>query len=175
MSIKIEDFIKDHKSAFEQERPSVNLWDKIEKDLDGTNKKKRVNFQLWTGIAASVLVLLGITLVYTFQRQKSHISVAEINPGYALKQVKFTSLIEQKKDSLEIFAASSPDLYRKFNADLEKLNTAYKLLRRDLPASPNQQLIVRAMIKNLEIQLQLVSQQLMIISQVSAYKKENSI
>lgn len=175
MSIKIEDFIRDHKREFDQERPAVNLWDKIEKELDGKHKKKRFNIQLWAGIAASLLLVLGISLVYTFQHQKNHFSVADVNPAYASKQVRFTSMIEQKKDSLEIFATSNPDLYRKFNADLEKLNITYEALRKDLPASPNQQMIVKAMVKNLEIQLQLVSQQLMIISEVTTYKKENSI
>ena len=175
MSIKIEDFIRDHKTEFDQERPSASLWDRIEKELDAQPKKKRFNIQLWAGIAASLLLVVGAGFIYSLQRERNHVSVADINPAYASKQVKFTSLIEQKKDSLEIFATSNPDLYRKFNADLEKLNSSYEVLRKNLPASPNQQMIVKAMVKNLEIQLQLVSQQLMIISQVSAYKKENSI
>lgn len=175
MSTKIEDFIKENKREFDTERPSGNLWGKIEEELNKKNKKKGFNIQLWMGIAASVLVVLSVTTFYTMHRQKNHLSVADVNPAYASKQVKFSSLIEQKRDSLQVFETSNPELYHKFSSDLEKLSHAYESLRKDLPASPNQQVIVREMVKNLELQLELVSQQLTIISQVSEYKKENSI
>lgn len=175
MRLKIEDFIKENRKEFDADGPSGNLWEKIEQELNQKNKKKRINIQLWMGIAASIIAVLGITSIYFVHGQRDRMSVADVSPAYASKQVKFCSLIEKKRDSLQIFATSNPELYHKFSADLEKLNRNYENLRKDLPASPNQQLIVRAMIKNLEVQLQLVSQQLTIISQVSEYKKENSI
>lgn len=175
MSTKLEDFIKENKKEFDTDRPSVNLWSKIEQELDKKKKKEPINLRLWIGIASSVIVLLGIAFLYVFPVRREGISLADVNPVYAKKQVKFASLIEQKRDSLQIFAVSNPELYQQFDADLQKLNKSYEALRKDLPASPNQQLVVKAMIKNLEIQLQLVSQQLSIISEVSQYKKENSI
>jgi hypothetical protein len=175
MSIKIEDFIKANKKEFDKEKPSAKLWEKIELELDKKTKKKRFDMRMWSGIAASVLLISGIALLYFFHGYKEQVSVDDVSSAYAVKQVRFSSLIEQKRDSLEIFADSNPDLYKKFSSDLEKLNHTYENLRKELPASPNQRLVVRAMIKNLEVQLQLVSQQLMIITQVSQYKKENSI
>ena len=175
MSTKLEDFIKENKKEFDIDRPSVNLWSKIEQELDKKKKKEPINLRLWIGIASSVIVLLGIAFLYVFPVKRENMSLADVNPVYAKKQVKFASLIEQKRDSLQIFAVSNPELYQQFDADLQKLNKSYEALRKDLPASPNQQLVVKAMIKNLEIQLQLVSQQLSIISEVSQYKKENSI
>lgn len=177
MSTRIEDFIKENKKEFDKDRPSANLWAKIEQELDkkDVNKKKRFNIQLWTAIAASLIVVLGITLRYNFPGKKDHVGIAEVAPEYESKQVRFSSLIEEKRDSLQIYKASNPELYNKFSSDLEKLNRTYEGLRKDLPASPNQQLLVKAMIKNLEAQLQLVSQQLSIITEVSQYKKENSI
>jgi len=174
MSTKIEDFIKDNRKAFDTDAPSSKLWEKIEQELDKKNKKKTINIQLWIGVAASVIVLLSFTFFYLFPK-RNRLSVADVNPVYGETQVKFASLIEQKRDSLEIFAHTDPKLYQKFSADLQKLNIAYEGLRKELPGSPNQQLVVKAMMKNLEIQLQLVSQQLSIITEVSQYKKENRI
>lgn len=175
MSTKLEEFIKDNKKEFDTDRPSMALWSKIEQELDKKKKKEPVSLRLWIGIASSVIVLLGIGFLYVFPFKHDNVSLADVSPVYAKKQVKFASLIEQKRDSLQIFAVSNPELYQQFDADLQKLNKSYEALRKDLPASPNQQLVVKAMIKNLEIQLQLVSQQLSIISEVSQYKKENSI
>jgi len=175
MNTKIEDFIKENKKEFDTDRPSANLWDKIEQELDKKNKKKKFDIRLWMSIAASVIVLLGITFISVFPIKRNKLSIADVNPAYATRQVKFVSLIEEKRDSLQIFAEASPELYKKFSADLQTLNTAYDGLRKQLPSSPNQQLIVKAMVKNLEMQLQLVSQQLSIITEVSQFKKENRI
>lgn len=175
MRTKLDEFIKENKREFDTDRPSAALWDKIEKELDKKKKKEPINLRLWLGIASSLIVLLGISLLYIFPVKHDRLNLADVNPVYAKKQVKFCSLIEQKKDSLQIFAVANPELYEQFDADLQKLNNTYEQLRKELPASPNRQLVVKAMIKNLEIQLQLVSQQLSIITEVSQYKKENSI
>ena len=48
----------------------------------------------------------------------------------------------------------------------------YQELKKQLQTSPNKSLVGKAMMKNLEIQLQMISQQLYIINQVNQYKKE---
>jgi hypothetical protein len=175
MNTKIENFIKEHKKEFDTDSPSANLWEKIEQELDKKDEKRGFNIRIWMSIAATVIVLLGMMFLMRLPVKKDRISIADVNPAYATKQVKFASLIEEKRDSLQTFAAVNPELYQKFSDDLQTLNQAYEGLRKQLPASPNQQLIVKAMVKNLETQLQLVSQQLSIISEVSQLKKENRI
>jgi len=175
MNTQIEDFIKENKKEFDTDRPSANLWDRIEKELDEKKSKKRINIQLWMSIAASAIVLLAFTFFFVSPVKKNKMSIADVSPAYANRQVRFASLIEEKRDSLQIFAETSPELYRKFSTDLQTLSLAYDSLRKQLPASPNQKLIVKAMVKNLEAQLQLVSQQLSIIVEVSEFKKENRI
>lgn len=178
MSTKMEDFIKEHKKEFDTDRPSAGLWDKIEAglELEKKNKRSPVKLRMWMSVAASLMVLLGITFGYYRSPLKTgRMSVADVNSDYGEKQVRFTSLIEQKRDSLQNYAQENPELYKKFSSDLKQLNASYETLQKELPKSPNQQLVVKAMIKNLEIQLQLVSQQLSIISEVNQYKKENSI
>lgn len=175
MNKEIEDFIKENKKEFDTDRPSASLWDRIEKELDEKKPKKKFNIQLWMSIAASAFVLMAITFFFVNPVRKHKMSIADVNPAYANRQVKFASMIEKKRDSLEIFAEANPELYHKFSADLQNLNLAYDGLRKQLPSSPNQQIIVKAMVKNLEMQLQLLSQQLSIISEVSELKKENKI
>ena len=175
MNTPIEDFIKEHKKEFDTDRPSVNLWDKIEKELDKKKPKKGFNLRLWMSIAASAIVLLAITLWFAFPVKKNRMSIADVSPVYASRQLKFASMIEEKRDSLQIFAGANPELYKEFRTDLQTLSLSYDSLRKQLPVSPNQKLIVKAMVRNLEAQLQLVSQQLSIIVEVSEFKKENRI
>jgi hypothetical protein len=179
MSTKLEDFIRANKREFDTDRPSPGLWDKIEAELDKKEKQKKkrkvtFNIQLWTGIAASLIVVLGVTFLYVIPGKRNKLSIADVNPVYAQKQVKCVSLIEQKQDSLQAFAKTNPELYHKFKADFEVLNKTYEGLTKEMAGSPNQQMVVKAMVRNLEIQIQLLNQQLSIINEVSQYKK-NSI
>jgi hypothetical protein len=174
MSTKLEDYIKEHKKSFDTELPSKELWTKIDAKL---NKKKIIEpyrVALWLGIAASVMV--GLTIIFYYMPTspaRNSISVADVSPAYARKQVKYASLIDRKTDSLEVLAKENPQLYQKFSADLQEIQSNYTALKRKLPESANQALVVKAMQKNLELQLQVVSQQLTIINQVNQYKKDN--
>jgi hypothetical protein len=173
MSREIEDFIRNNKSDFDTESPGEHLWFKMEQQLK-RSEQKRPNSRLWISIAASLLVVFGIAFMYSQKDQPTN-TLAQVNPTQAQKQVRFTSLIEKKTDSLQVYAADNPELYQKFSTDLERIQADYDLLKQDLAKSPNQEFIIRAMEKNLELQLQVVSQQLQIINQVRQVNKDNQL
>jgi len=177
MSNKLEGFVRDNKREFEVKGPSDALWSKIEAELDKKKPGKK-NFKLyqWMSIAAMLVLTVGIYFGYQYQKANAEILVADINPGLGKKEVRFTSLIEEKRDSLQILSGADPALYQQFITDIGKLDKDYQELKRQLQTSPNKSLVGKAMMKNLEIQLQMISQQLYIINQVNQYKKEeNSI
>ncbi|NRF41933.1 hypothetical protein [Pedobacter foliorum] len=175
MSKKLEEYIREHKKSFDVGTPSDELWSKIETALDKEKVKKPLRVPLWFAIAASLTVVMTITFIYTYRSKQTGIDIADVNPIYAKKEMKFASLIEQKKDSLMVYAQENPKLYSEFSSDLQKLGADYENLKKQLQNSPNQKLVVRAMVKNLELQLQVINQQLSIINEVSQYKKENKI
>lgn len=173
MSKNIEDFIRQNRSAFDTEVPGEQLWFKMEQELK-KREQKTASGRWWIGIAASLMVVLGIAFMYNQQQQAGN-TLAQVSPSQAEKQVQFSSLIEKKTDSLEVYAAENPELYEKFTTDLEQIQADYDLLKQDLVKSPNQEFIIRAMEKNLELQLQIVSQQLQIINQVRQVNKDNQL
>jgi hypothetical protein len=174
MSKKLEIFIKDNRKSFDTEYPSEALWGKIDAELDRNPARNSNTWKMWIGIAASLTVILGL-FYYADRGDTAVLSAADINPEYARKQMKFASLIEQKTDSLEVLARRNPELYDQFSADLQKIKRDYKQLKSELPQSANQKLVVKAMERNLELQLQVVSQQLTIINQVNQYKTDNQL
>lgn len=174
MSDKIKEFIKDNKKKFEVKSPSENLWARIEAELNQKKQpKKSFKLYLWMRIAAVFLVSLGLYFGYNYE-QSQDIVVADINKEYGLKESRFVNEIQEKKDSLVYYAAKNPVLYEKFTADLTNLDEEYERLKVELPKSLNQTLVVKAMVKNREMQLRVLNQQLLIINQVNQYK-ENSI
>ena len=175
MSKKLEEYVKGHRREFDLDSPSEDLWGRIANKLDEQQVKQPLRLQRWIGIAASLIAIMGISFLYTYHSRSQEVSIADVNPSFAKKEIRFASLIEEKKDSLQVFAKENPALYKKFSADLGKLDADYDQLKQELQNSPNPRLIVRAMVRNLELQLEVINQQLTIIYQVKEFKKENSI
>ncbi|TDQ09643.1 hypothetical protein [Pedobacter metabolipauper] len=176
MSKKLEEYIRAHKKDFDTGGfSSDKLWTRIEQQLDQEKIKKPSRVPYWLGIAASLIVMMAITFIYTYRSPEAENTIADVNPGFARKEMRFASLIEEKKDSLEVYAKDNPDLYKQFSSDLGKLGEDYERLKKELQNSPNQRLVVKAMSKNLELQLQVINQQLSIIYEVSQSNKENKI
>lgn len=176
MSKKLEAYIKGKKKEFDTLSPPDELWEKIALQLDQQKKNKSFSRPMWLSIAASLFFIAGIGFyTHTYHSGKTGMGIADINTGYAQKEIRFASMIEEKRDSLELYAEKNPVLYEQFNADLEKLGTDYEKLKKQLQSSPNPRFIVKAMVKNLELQLEVINQQLSIINEVDQYKKENKI
>lgn len=181
MNNKLEEFVKANKKEFEVKGPSDKLWDRIATELDKTEldkkeePKRSLKLYSWLSIAAMLLISVGIYFTASYKKASNGVEIADVNPAFKNKQVHLTSLIEERRDSLQVYAKDNPELYGKFTVDMAKLSRDYEALKLELQNSPNREAVVRAMMKNLEIQSQLLSQQLGIINQVNQYKKENSI
>lgn len=175
MNNRLEEFVKGNKRQFEVNGPSDQLWEKISAGLDQQKPEKK-SFKLYQWMSVAALVLATVSIFTLYQRsQNKPIKMADVNPAVGQKAVQFVSQIEEKKDSLAVFEKTDPALYGKFNQDLSQLAKDYEKLKKQLQDSPNKEFVVRAMMKNLELQSQVLSQQLMIFNQVNQYKKENII
>jgi len=177
MKNKLEEFVRENKKQFEVKGPSEQLWERISAELDKKETpKKSIKLYQWLSIAAMLAISLGIYFSYNHSGGKNtSITVADVNPAIGKRAVQFTSQIEEKKDSLDVYAKENPELYNKFTTDLQKLDADYEKLKKELQTTPNRPFVVKAMMKNLEIRNQILSQQLQIINQVNQFNKENSI
>jgi len=179
MSKRLEEFMRTNKEEFDDLEPSAELWSRIEKHLpaEGTLPGKReartfsLNFVL--RVAASVILVMGISFVLYLRHERSTgVDYAAINPVYAKQHMQYASMVESKRKELKAIAQSEPQLYKEFSAEIAKMDSTYKKLNNDLANSPNQELVLRAMIQNLELQTEVLNQQLDVIEQFNQMKKE---
>jgi anti-sigma-K factor RskA len=180
MSKRFEDFMKHNREEFDEIEPSADLWSKIEQSLsfqEELPKKpatKTFSLAFVLRVAASVIVVMGIGFGIYLQSQKGSkgVDLAAINPEYAKQQVHYASLVETKLTELKSVAKSDPQLYKEFSAEIAKMDSTYKRLNNDLATSPNQERVLRAMIRNLQIQTEVLNQQLSVIEQFNKMKKD---
>jgi hypothetical protein len=192
MGTRFEQFMQDHRDEFDTEEPGEQVWSKLQQQLSPPKKQSQSVLLMkvfrWSA-AAAILILAGLG-VYSLIMDRRHQSpgvvqttsgdkpaapnydmLKKINPDYAQEVYHFTRLIELKQHELKKIEKDHPRLYKKFVTDITRLDSSYNALRRELPANPNREQLLEAMIENLRLQTEILNQQLNIIKQI---KETNS-
>ncbi|HKP31879.1 MAG TPA: hypothetical protein VJT83_04110 [Chitinophagaceae bacterium] len=191
MSKRLEQFIQENREAFDSEEPRSQLWRKLQDDLNNNSKDDRVfhlSFLRWTA-AAAVLIMLGGMFYYMQKQSTNNLAVNnsateqtltpdqmmnELDPTYTKQVYHFTQLIELKQSELKQIEREQPELYNRFVKDINKMDSSYQALKKELPVNPNRELLLETMIENLRLQTELLNQQLSIIKQLKQKNtKEN--
>ncbi|NEU09008.1 hypothetical protein GZH53_11850 [Flavihumibacter sp. R14] len=179
MEERVQNFIRENKREFDFAEPPAGLWEKIEKGLDTkqttTPKASRVvKLSFLLQLAASLAVIVAAGLFLWQYQYKQATDLANIDPGLAKQQVHYASVIEIKRSELKRIEKEEPQLYQEFSSEIRKMDESYQRLKRDLPGSPNQEETVKAMIRNLQIQAEVLNQQLNVIKQINDSKKQQN-
>jgi hypothetical protein len=178
MSKRLEDFIKANHDEFDDLEPGAGLWNRIEEKLPNEfnrekNEKKTFSLGFVMRVAATVIVIMSISFAFYLRNKKSgNVSLAAINPQYAQQQKHYASLVSNKLTELKTISKSDPQLYTEFSTEIARMDSTYKKLNNDLATSPNREAVLLAMIRNLQIQAEVLNQQLSVIEQYNQMKKE---
>ena len=190
MSNRLEQFIRDNRESFDDVEPSPAIWKSVKDDLKPSASTSRL---VWMNsrklVAAAAVLVLILAAIFLFLNKspkkneqqmagKTNTTVApdlltEINPTYAKEVYHFTQLIELKQDELKQIAKDQPELYKQFVGDITRLDSSYNALKKELPANPNREQLLEAMIQNLQLQTELLNQQLMIIKKIKQSKQSS--
>jgi hypothetical protein len=184
MSRKLEKFIGDHRNEFDDAIPSGKVWENIESGFTGKKKQKAIAMPLYKwSIAAAILITAGLTIFLVLNNKKTipqitagtkndpATDINTIAPEYAPQVNEFAKLVALKQEELKALAPEQPELYQKFSTDINQLDSSYKSLKNQLGATPNREMLIEAMIQNLQLQLNVLNQQLNIINQIKQSKK----
>lgn len=193
MSNQLEQFVRDNRDQFDSDEPSPQVWKKLEKQLSPQKKEKKqgkvfaMRF-LRLSVAAAIIILAGFGVYSLLKSDKKGIDTAQtttlapgsnedilnkINPAYAKEVYHFTQLIELKQSELKQLEKDNPQLYKQFLGDINKLDSSYNALKKELPDNPNREQLLEAMIQNLRLQADLLNQQLEIIHQIKNSKSNS--
>ncbi|TSJ40413.1 hypothetical protein FO440_11685 [Mucilaginibacter corticis] len=178
MSKRLEDFINNNRHEFDDLEPGAGLWNEIEAGLpqeftEQKHEAKTFSLGFVLRVAAIVFVAMSACFfIYLKSSKPATINLATINPEYARQQVHYASLIASKRTELKSIAKADPQLYHEFTAELTKMDSTYRKLNKDLATSPNQEAVLRAMLRNLQVQTEVLNQQLNVIEQFNEFKNQ---
>ena len=192
MSSDLEKFIQKNRCDFDDADPSNKVWKNIERSLPEKSKAKTFTIRdIYKWSAAAAIFFIALTSVYfLFIRKLPKNDSDEIptvktnqptNPSrldnfnsismeYATQFKEAEQAVEDRQKQLRAAIANDPALYRKFQQDLTTLDSSYRLLREQASQSINGDVIIKAMIQNLQLQSELLGRQLMIIHEFKTTK-----
>ncbi len=169
----IEKFIVSNKSEFEDDAPSDLMWQQIEMSLKTKRKKSRIRS---ISVAASLLILFASSM-FLFQLKNDNSANADkvVNQEVLEAQSQFSSLIEIKRSELNQYKNDQPELINELNKQLKDLQLNYNALLPQLKDENKKDLIVQALIENLQLQLEVLNRSLEIVQNLNNKNHEKEV
>ncbi|MEO6491082.1 MAG: hypothetical protein ABIO04_14155 [Ferruginibacter sp.] len=177
--MKLEDFISAYRNEFDDLVPSEKVWAKIDAAFS-PKKRSTLNMPVFKwSMAAAAILILGFVLYFQPDKKipvapvivKNEQDINKLAPEYAPQVNEFAKLIDMKQEELKLLAKEQPALYQQFSNDITQLDSSYNTLKNQLSINPNKEMLIEAMIQNLQLQLSVLNQQLNIIIQIKQTKK----
>ncbi len=187
----LENFIKQNRNAFDEEPPAT-LWNKIAEELAVPTRKTapivqmmpvRSVWQIAAGFAALMVVGLALQWSY-FSKQQGQLAalqtpptVEQLVPELGEAEKFYAMQISQTQVALKKYQANSGNQDLKIDQEamkeLENLDKTYTELKKEFYTSGNQEAVVSALIQNLQLRLDLLTQQLQALQK--AEKAKNGV
>ena len=190
MNNNFERFIQQNRKDFDTEQPSEKVWDKIEQTIPVKKEAKRfsMNDVLKWSAAAAVLFIALTSVYFLYIKKYSHETSTAgigtenrpdsakpeeldgISPEYAVQFKRFNETIETQQEELKKATTDQPSLYKQFEEDLKVLDSSFIALKNQAEHTPNRDVLIKAMIQNLQLQAELLGRQLLIIKDIKGNK-----
>ena len=190
MNNNFERFIQQNRKEFDTEQPSENVWDKIEQTIPVKKEAKRFSMNdiiKWSAAAAVLFIALTSVYFLYINKKDSHETLEltgpknepgyskpdELNgiaPEYAVQFKRFNETIEAQQEELRKATSDQPSLYKQFEEDLKVLDSSFIALKNQAEHTPNRDVLIKAMIQNLQLQAELLGRQLLIMKDIKGNK-----
>lgn len=178
MDDKLEKYIKKHRKELDVKHPRADLWSDIESQLKDDSNQRAISRPVMYWRAAAVLLLLVTSWLviekFTVKPQEiSQASIEEINPELAEAETFYITMINEKREEIRELGEKY-EVGKDFMRDIEQLDKMYGKLKQDLN-SGNESNLVDAMIRNLQLRIEILNQQLQIIQSIEKSQKDDKI
>jgi hypothetical protein len=186
MSDKLKEFIEDNRDAFDTQDPGPQVLKELKKEWKGDHSNEKISIVKSLRWVAAVAGLIIVSAVFYFILQKKDDKTIIVNqpaetheteesgipdPAYAKQIYYFREIIGLKQAELKQLEKEQPELYKQFIHDINKLDSSYRELKTTLAENPNTEILMEAMIQNLQLQSDLLNRQLLIIKEIKQKSK----
>lgn len=175
---ELERFIIENREAFDDLNPKEDSWMAISSELT----KERSDYS-WLWKAAAVL-FLGLSIVLLLERngddEANKVAIVVENtmediPEWQQAEGYYTQLISQKRIEIKTVIATNNYKDMELLDDLDQLDSLYLNLKDNLDENQNDQRVINAMIRNLQLRVEILNRQLKILENITKYQEHEKI
>ncbi len=192
MSKELKNFIDENRRTFDDDLPSSTAWQQIERSIGANKPVKQFSVRdiyKWTTAAAIFFITATCFYFLVIRKNDNRITktetpavkngsnstdISRIAPEYAAEAKRIYESIENQQQQLKAIAKEQPELYSQFSEDLAVLDSSYRVLKTQAVQTPNREVIIRAMLQNLQLQAELLGKQLRILNEFKNSKTEKN-
>ncbi len=154
---QLENFIRENRSAFDTEVPSLDVWANIDRQLDKRPQPRIVWMKRLRAIAAVAVLAVTACAIgfYVGSANAEARSLADISPEHA-EMERFYNI--QIQDKMAQLASYRQDGFVK--ADFKELDAIYEELKNELKNAPEgaEDHVIEAMINNYQTKIDILEQ-----------------
>lgn len=160
-------FKEEHHEEFNNEFPKDNFFEKIAPEIKSVAEPKMIRLSTVYRVAAAVVVLIGVSLYFVFNREidqtenkmtaqketvkDDRLVLAKINPELAETESYYVSQIDQLMEEVE-----NNHLTPEVKVILEQLDAEFNLLKKEMGEQVNSDQIIAALIENYRLKIKLL-------------------
>ncbi|MEN8248210.1 MAG: hypothetical protein ABFS32_04710 [Bacteroidota bacterium] len=169
---KLESFIKDNREALEEHVPPDSVWQTISGKLP---EKRGKSTLIYWRVAAIIFFALSMGLLFkNYQTSSVLDSYNNNNTELANTERYYLDVIKDQEVILATYLVEYPEIAQDFKSDLDDLGVNYQKLKLEYANTGNEE-VLGALIKNLQLQQELLKNQLHIIQKINQENENISI
>jgi hypothetical protein len=172
MMDKLEQFIKENREELDRYQPRENVWRSIKTGL----KTRRISIPPWLSAAAAVIIILGTSVIlYSIYQKKNEGYAGSNGLTSALREteVYYNSLVNVLYTEAKPLLTGQPEIARELSTDMAQLDSICADIKKDLKDNVANQEVVKALIQNYRIKLQLLEEMLNLLKENENNSEKN--
>ncbi|HEY4651316.1 MAG TPA: hypothetical protein VIG72_07865 [Pontibacter sp.] len=200
MKDRLKDFVSEHREEFDVYEPRPELWQEICQELPakrrGETKVIKFSFGdsfsfsgdlVFMRVAAAIILLIGCGLTLWLTKQSAaensytlaaanQPAIQKIAPEMVEVEAYYTSQLKEKKQELSAYDLKVLGLDEKKDIDRElaRLDSSYIQLKKQLLIAPNTDKVMNAMIRNLQLRVEVLNRQLEVLQKINKLQKQTT-
>lgn len=178
MKDALEQHIREHKAALDVFEPSDRIWEAIDREMDQGNRRRvlRTGWMWKAAAAVLLLVALGLGFWRVNPLEQPLAAAQDVRTHYSPELIEvenyYTAAIDDKVAMVRKFQQEGVVGDDELFESLNELRTMYQELQAELSQGEDQELVVNAMVQNLNMQMEILNQQLLILEQIKSFQHE---
>jgi hypothetical protein len=172
---KIEKYIREQRSSFDDKYPSEALWHRINSQLAKKTNQVFLFRHMWKAAAIVLFAaVIGLLIDRQYPQEQWSLSQVEMTQGISFNEVEnyYVKLIEVKQEEISQFIDAYPEVDENLLADIDKLDSSYQELKKQVRIRPDEK-IIDAMVLNLQTRIEILNQQLNVLEKIKNLKEQN--